>query len=64
MKEFIAKKLGGKRVRLTEPAHPMEAARMESLGATLSADEPRSNAIKVRSLLGWDIVSGYILFEL
>jgi len=64
MKEFIAKKLGGKRVRLTDTAHTMEYERLTRLGVKLNSEDPRGNAIQIRRHLGWDVVGGWILFEL
>ena len=74
LKEYIVKKLGGRRVRLTEPAHPMEHARLEAMLAEsardgestggLSKTEALANAMAARRCLGWDIMGGYILYEL
>ncbi len=64
LKQFIAVKLAGKRVRLTETAHPMEFERMAELKVTLSDKESKANALAVRQKLGWEVVGGFALLEL
>ena len=64
IKEFIGKKLAGKRVRLTEPPHPMELERMSELNAALSPKDAKANAVLARRLLGWEVVGGFALLEL
>ena len=62
-KAFI-KSLAGRRVRLTEPAHPLELERLRAAGVEMLDGDPRGNAVKVRRQLGWEILGGYVLLEL
>lgn len=62
IKEFIEKRLRGRRVRLTEPPHFLEVERMRSAG--LRENDANNNAVKVRQHLGWQIVGGFMLLEL
>ena len=63
MKDYI-KKLGGRKVRVTEAPHPLELERLKRL---LQADpqegHARFNAVAARRALGWEVLGGWILLE-
>ena len=64
LKHYVGSELAGKRVRLTEPPHPMEFQRMRELQAHLSEKDSRCNALAVRRHLGWEVIGGFALLEL
>ena len=61
LKSFIELELGGRRVRLSEPPADEHAELAEGLG--LRASDALTNALRLRSRYGWDVLGGFILFE-
>jgi len=63
LQKYVLEELAGKRVRLTkEPAEEHVAAAAEC-GVQLVAGDSRSNALALRSHLGWQCLGGFALFE-
>ena len=62
LKSFMGKQLKGTRVRLTGVPSSDDAARVEHVA--LASDDSFGNAEAVQLALGWDVIKGFVVFEL
>ncbi|KAL1520722.1 hypothetical protein AB1Y20_022291 [Prymnesium parvum] len=67
----LAKQLQGTAIRLVGAPHPLEAARLRAAidasdapHGAIDASDARATARLVRRQLGWEVLGGFILFEL
>ena len=61
LKLFISQALAGSRVRLCGAVSEANVTKMG--GVSLSVNDSRANALRVRTKTGWDVMAGFIIYE-